>query len=81
MNFLDEETAAVRSRVHSLSREIRSQLDSLDSLIINGRTLNPLGVLQQLGPQLDAAVAVLATLLRLKKVSLSAAQLHELLKD
>jgi hypothetical protein len=43
-------------------RDVRLRLDSLEQQLEQDRVINSMGELQQLGPQLDAAVASFATL-------------------
>lgn len=55
-----EQVLAAELRLRRQLREVRDKLDSLEDRLDRGMTLNPLGELQQSGPQLDAAVAELA---------------------
>lgn len=53
---------SAEQRVRAAISAVRDRLDTLETNLANGRTLNDLGELQQLGPQLDAAVARLSAL-------------------
>jgi hypothetical protein len=67
MEELDYKIKTAEGQTRELMRAIRSRLGSLETALGGDHILNSLGELQALGPQLDASVAVLATLKELKR--------------
>lgn len=63
---IDRALRDARQLILQRVRDVRLRLDSIEGQLQQGRVLNSMGELQQLGPQLDCAVATFAALQRLK---------------
>lgn len=65
--LIDAHLRDARNLILQRVRDVRYRLDALEGQLEHGRVLNSMGELQQLGPQLDCAVAAFATLQRLQQ--------------